>query len=139
MIDQIYKCEHFAIHELVPPEIYNDRGEKAWESLDSRALVTLDQLRKAYGPITVNNWFWGKDRVASGLRIPGQKEYRPNSQHTFGRAFDCVFSKINPEIVRQEILRNQDMFPYIMSIELNTTTWLHFDVRNCDRIMTYNP
>lgn len=138
MIDY-YECRHFAIHELVPPEVFNDRGKKAWQLLDARALITLDQLREVYGKIVVNDWYWNGDFKWSGLRTPDWEHYSPYSQHNFGRAFDCKFKKHNPEIVRQEILQHQDRFPYLMSLELDTPTWLHFDVRNCDRIMTYRP
>lgn len=58
----MYKCSHFKIQELVPPAIFEARGEKAWELLDERLLITLDRLRDRFGPITVNNWHSGKDR-----------------------------------------------------------------------------
>ena len=40
----MYKCENFSIHELVPPNVFYNRGEKAWELLDERLLITLDSL-----------------------------------------------------------------------------------------------
>ena len=58
----MYRCNHFAIHELVPRNIFKDRGEKAWELLDDRLLITLDRLRERYGPMTVNNSYWDKER-----------------------------------------------------------------------------
>jgi len=51
----MYKCDHFKIQELVSPGVYKDRGDKAWELLDDRLLMTLDKLRERYGPIIVNN------------------------------------------------------------------------------------
>ena len=80
----MYKCEHFAIHELVPPHVFEQRGEKAWELLDDRLLVTLDRLRERYGSMTVNNYYWGSDREWSGLRTNDSPYYSPYSQHTFG-------------------------------------------------------
>ena len=133
----MYKPEHFIIQELVPREVYEERGTKAWELIDNRLLITLDQLRDEYGPIIVNNWHTGGDREWSGLRTPDSPYYRPYSQHTFGRAADCLFDKVTVERVRRDILNDKDMFPCITSVELNTS-WLHFDVRNCDRIKTYN-
>ena len=54
-----YKCKHFAIHELVPKEVYEKYGERAWQFLDVHALVQLDMLRVRYGSMTINNYFWG--------------------------------------------------------------------------------
>jgi len=136
----MYKCRYFDIRELVPPSVYDDRDERAWELLDSRMLITLDALRLRYGPITVNNWHTGGDRHWSGLRTPDSPWYKPYSQHTFGRAADCIFHSTDAESVRQDILANPDAreFELIMSIELGTS-WIHFDVRNCVRIKTYTP
>jgi len=134
------KCTHFAIHELVPPNVFKEREEKAWELLDERLLITLDRLRKRYGPMTVNNYYWGKDREWSGLRTKDSPYYSPYSQHSFGRAADCLFKKISAAEVRKDILNNptDPDFELIGSLELDVS-WLHFDVRNCDRIKTYTP
>lgn len=136
----MYRCEHFAIHELVPPRVYRERGELAWELLDERLLVTLDRLRGRYGSMTVNNYHWGKDREWSGLRTRESPYFSPFSQHSFGRAADCLFSETTAEQVRQEILGSpgDPDFELIGSLELGVS-WLHFDVRNCDRIKTYYP
>ena len=136
----MYKCEYFKVHELVPPHVYDARGEKAWELLDKRLLQTLDRLRRRYGPMTVNNYYWGGDREWSGLRTSDSPYYSPYSQHTFGRAADCLFKTISVEQVRREILStpNAPEFELIGSIELDVS-WLHFDVRNCNRIKTYTP
>ncbi len=93
----MYTCQHFAIHELVPPHVYQDRGEAAWQLLDERLLITLDKLRIRYGPTTVNNYYWGSEREWSGLRTVDSPYYRPYSQHTFGRAADCLFQNRTAE------------------------------------------
>ncbi len=136
----MYTCHHFVIHELVPPAVYGNRGEKAWELLDERLLITLDRLRNRYGRMTVNNYYWGKEREWSGLRTTDSPYYSPFSQHTFGRAADCLFADQTSEEVRKDILENPDnpAFELIGSIELDVS-WLHFDVRNCERIKQYSP
>lgn len=135
-----YKCRHFEIHELVPPAVFNRRGEKAWELLDVRALITLDRLRDRYGRMTVNNWKWGGEREWSGLRTPDSPYFSPFSQHTFGRAFDVLFASHTAEEVRQQILgdKNHPDFEFINSLELGVS-WLHFDVRNSERIKAFHP
>ena len=136
----MYQCDHFDIHELVPPAVLRDRGDRAWELLEDRVLMVLDRLRRRYGKMTINNYHWGGDRMWSGLRTPNSPHYRPYSQHSFGRAADRLFDDITAEAVRQDILANPNDpdFELIGSIELDVS-WLHFDVRNCDRIMTYQP
>ena len=132
------QCEHFSIKELVPKHVYEARGDKAWELLDSRALAMLDKLRDKFGVITVNNWHLGGDRNWSGLRTPDSPFYSAYSQHTFGRAFDCLFTSTTAEEVRQYILHHQSEFEFICSMELGTS-WLHFDVRNTHRMKTFYP
>lgn len=134
----MYKCKHFSIHELVPPQVYKDRGEFAWELLDDRLLITIDALRSRYGTMTINNYKLGGEREWSGLRTPDSPFYREYSQHTFGRAADSIFHLVPVEHVRHDIQENPQMFPFINSLELNTS-WLHIDVRNCERIKTYRP
>jgi len=134
----MYKCEYFKIQELVPRHVYDERGEKAWELLDENMLVTLDQLRRAFGSITVNNWHTGGDRQWSGLRTNDSPYGSQYSQHRFGRAADCLFNHSDVEAVRDVILSQPERFLLINSVELDTS-WLHFDVRNCDRIKTYKP
>lgn len=136
----MYKCINFKIHEVVPRRIFEERGEKAWELIDGRTLITLDHLRNRYGKMTVNNYYWGKPREWSGLRTPDSPFFSWTSQHSFGRAMDCLFEDFTAEAVRQDILRDPDdpAFRFIMSIELGTS-WLHFDTRNCTRIKTFRP
>jgi len=134
------KCKHFAIHELVPPAIFAKRGELAWELLDDRLLVTLDRLRERYGSMTVNNYKFGGEREWSGLRTADSPYYSQTSQHSFGRAADCLFNDTAAIKVRGDILQNPNdpAFQLIKSVELGVS-WLHFDIRNSNRIKTYYP
>lgn len=104
----MYTCKHLAIHEVVPRNVFHRHGEKAWELLDQRFLITLDRLRERYGSMTVNNWYWGKEREWSGLRTKDSPYYGDYSQHTFGRAADCLFKNDTAEQVRQDMLANPD-------------------------------
>lgn len=136
-----YRCKHFKIQELVSRKVYKDRGDKAWELLDPRALETLDTLRDNLGvSLTVNDWSWGGGRQNSGLRMPGTKYYSRYSQHSFGRAFDVISSHVTADYMREHILNNEHLYPHIGSIELGVS-WLHFDVRNArgTGIFTFYP
>ncbi len=136
----MYTCRYFAIHELVPKSVFEQRGESAWELLDDRLLITLDALRDRFGRMTVNNYFWGETREWSGLRTPESPFFSPYSQHTFGRAADCLFADIPAARVRQYILArpSDSTYQYINGIETDID-WLHFDVRNTERIKTFKP
>lgn len=135
----MYKSRHFDIREYVPPEIYNARGERAWELLDERMLRTDDLLRDRYGAIIINNWHTpGGTRHWSGIRTPASPQFSPTSQHTFGRASDKIFAHTTAEAVRRDILANPDdeTFKLIMAVEMGVD-WLHTDFRNCDRIKAF--
>lgn len=136
----MYICKHFEIHELVPREVYDIRGDKAWELLDDRFLITLDRLRERYGKMKMNDYIWGGGNQWRGLRTPDSPYFSQYSQHTFGRAGDPIFAEVTAEQVRTDLLANPDdeCFEHIMSVELGVS-WFHFDVRNCDRVKTYTP
>lgn len=132
----MYKCKHFRIEELVPPSVFKEYGDRAWQFLDERALRTLDVLRDKFGKIIVNDWVFGGKNKYRGLRPIFCKIGAPYSQHRFGRAFDCIFKEADIDEVRDYILENKKEFRYINAIELQVS-WLHFDVRNCERIMKF--
>lgn len=149
-----YKTRHFQIEELVPPEVYESYGERAWWFLDPSSLYVLDQLRDKFGPITVNSWKWGGDRRYSGFRPPGCDVGAEYSQHRFGRAFDCIFKNHTSEEVRKEVIDTikniessddmsiytdrQRQFARIGAIELGIS-WFHFDLRNTKKLLTFHP
>ena len=134
-----YQPEHFIAQEFVPESVYNKRGHKSLELINPRLLASYDQLRKKFGPCTINNWHIGGNFTESGLRVPGDEYYSQFSQHSYGNAGDGKFSLITPEEIRIYILANPDEFPYITFLELDTDSWLHIDVRNCRRITTWSP
>ena len=137
----MYKCKYFKIYELVDPVVYEQRGQKAWELLDSSLLTIIDALRETFGPATVNNWKWGGKFKWSGLRTPQCKIGARYSQHRFGRAADLKFKNISPKEVRAAIKSDSDYWgPLgIFCIENRTATWVHISVQNCTPIKWINP
>ena len=97
------KCEYFAIHELVDQVTYEERGQKAWELLDSRLLTVIDRLRAVFGRATVNDWKWGGKFQWSGLRTERCNIGSKYSQHKYGRACDIKFKNVSAEEVREFI------------------------------------
>jgi hypothetical protein len=130
------KCQHFLLQELIPPDIFLERGEAAWELLDPSALYSLDDLRETFGPIVVNDWHSGGNFKESGYRIATTPTGAKYSQHKFGRAFDCKPVNVTPAEMSAYILANPTKFEHITTLEdvAKTITWLHFDVRNNPQI-----
>lgn len=139
-----YRCKHFTIQELVDPTTHSAYGDKAWQFLDPRLLMTLDQLRSDFGVCIINTWFstnlanqYGF-RTDSGFRHPSSRIGAPLSQHRFGRAADCLFPLTGVDNVRSAIIKKPEDYPYISAIELGTS-WLHIDCRNVKPLMTFRP
>lgn len=133
-----YEPRHFNSKELVPKEVHDVRGSKSLQLLDSRALFTLDQLREKFGSCTVNTP-WNGTFNESGLRTKDCKYFKPYSQHSFGRAFDCKFSSIDAWSVREYICKHPKEFPFITFLEEGEgISWVHFDVRNSKGLTVWN-
>lgn len=137
----MYRCRHFSIKELVDPETYDARGERAWELLDSRILKAIDLIRDDFGPVVVNTWHNG-----GGLKYRG---FRPHtctvgarlSQHRYGRAIDFHTLNAPLQAVYDAILT--DKYWMVTTVEdfEATKTWIHIDCRNnlTDKIRVVTP
>lgn len=134
----MYLPRHFQAYELVPPEIFASRKGKSFELIDERVLITLDTLRETFGPCIINDWYWGGEFEQSGLRTANAPQFSPTSQHTFGRAMDCKFKEHPAAEIRDQVIRNRLLFPYITFME-DDVNWFHFDVRNVQRIVLWSP
>ena len=130
-----YRPQYFQLYELVPPEIFKERGQRAWEMLRPEALAMLDGLRKKFGPIKINDWMDGGHYTESGLRRFDSKTGAEFSMHRYGCAFDAKFRDVLPAEAHAYILAHQGEFPLITAIEAieSTPTWVHADTRNSDR------
>ncbi|MBF84570.1 MAG: hypothetical protein CL489_08860 [Acidobacteria bacterium] len=141
-----YEPKKFTVKELVPPEVYEARGEKALELIDVRIVMILDHLReKLDKPITVNSWSWGGHYSQSGLRDVGhygssEKYFNSFSQHKYGRGVDFRVKGMTAEEVRQYIYDHKDegALKYVTFVE-EDVSWVHVDVRNCERITRWSP
>lgn len=130
-----YRPEHFALVELVGPDLFKERGDRCWEWLDPSALRTLDTLRKVFGPITVNDWHSGGSHTESGLRRFNSTTGNEFSMHKKGGAEDCKFRDVTPREAFAYIIAHPEEFPLLTTMEdvEKTVSWLHFDVRNHGR------
>jgi hypothetical protein len=149
----MHKCKHFKIQELVCPETYRLRGERAWRHFSKEILQTADQLKEfalSYSPgakVYINTWDLSKQaikrageiRTESGLRMPFHKHYTDFSCHSFAAAIDPkIFAADGTDItnlIRQRIKETKfKAFPYVQGFEdFPGMTWLHLDVGNRGR------
>jgi hypothetical protein len=132
-----YIPKNFSLEELIPPELFEkwkDVQWKVWQSADDRALITLQNLRKRYGSIMVNDWHTGGTFRYRGLRPMDYQGLTYLSQHKWFKAYDCSFANESEEKVRQDILADpfHEDFKHITCLEMRVS-WLHFDVRNWDK------
>lgn len=136
----MYKCEYFKIHELVPQHVYEDRGDKAWALLDDRLLEAIDILREHLGSCTINDWWWGGSYTQSGFRTDSEVGAR-FSQHRFGRGADLKFKDHSADYVRQWIRSNWSTVAPNLNITLELgVSWVHLDVRNTNKLISeFNP
>lgn len=129
---------HFFLEEIVPPEIYNQYGEKGIQFIDQRIINILEYERNHFGRrVFVNNW-----HIAGATNIRTERGFRrPNSlvggnlsQHKFGRAADRNIEGISAQEHYQYILDHPEEWinrglTTMENID-STPSWLHSDVRN---------
>ena len=124
----MYLPRHFKPTEYLPQSWIDQYDGMAPLAMDERILISIDSLRDFFGvPITINNY--SKGLSYRGLRTPICPQYKPNSQHSFGRAIDFDVQGMDAENVRQTILKNQSKFPLISRMEIGTE-WVHIDCAN---------
>lgn len=128
-----YRPKYFQLHEVVPPDVIQARGEKAWELMDERILRGADWIRSKFGRVVINGKFGGKVFIESGLRNPLTATGARFSQHKFGRALDLKFLDATPKQVYDYILANQPEAREngITTVEniAFTSGWCHIDCR----------
>ena len=128
----------FELYELFPKWFYqSSRGiepYKLWGVFDNRLLFTMDRLRKRYGPMVANDWYWDGVNNYRGWRPTDCEVGAEFSQHKYGRAVDLKPVKVSVDEIREDILADpfHEDFKYIACLEMGVS-WLHLDVRNHDK------
>lgn len=125
--------KYFSIHELVPENMFNYLGaERCMWLIDVRLWPLLDAFREYFKvPIIVNNWHTGGKFNESGWRGSDSKTGASLSQHRYGRAADLKFTGLTDyDEIREEVKKNFALFEGLTTIEADTPTWLHVDIRN---------
>lgn len=134
--------KHFKAQELVPPSVYNVRGDKSIQLFDTNALKLIDWLRDRYGSTTINDWSWGGNFSQSGLRTvefygSDESYHKSFSQHKYGRAFDLKFKDVSAEEIRTDLKAMWELqglgFPITLEDDVS---WVHVDTRPQNKLVT---
>jgi len=143
-----YTPKNFKAYEFVSEKFYNTWKENSFWFIDQGLLRDLDFLREHFGVgITINDWKWGGNYNASGLRQQGDEHFNPTSAHSFGKAVDIKVKDKKSKDVIEEIkkLKREGKLKYITRLELNTNGWTHIDTFNAkpndklNNLFTFNP
>ena len=127
--------EGIQLYEVLPKQFYEEEypthGNRLWMMFDYELLLTVHHMRKRYGTVYLNNWYWGGDKQYRGWRPFHTTVGAYLSQHKFGRAVDMVFKFYSAERIRNDILASpySTAFKFITGIEMEVS-WVHIDVGN---------
>lgn len=136
--------KNFSDYELVPERIHKLRHPDTW-FLDQKTVNLEQELRNKFGPLTVNDWFWGGRFQYSGFDDGAQRGYGSLSQHRFARALDNKPRDISVQEMYHAIMSDQN---YWLNLGLTrieniqkTPTWLHTDTAwtGLKEILIFNP
>ncbi len=122
----------FSLAEFIPPDIYEMSPVNGTWFLDPRIITIAQFLRDRYKlPVVINNYLTGGQYQNSGYRDPLSSVGAMFSQHKFGRAIDVKVEGMFPEEIRQDVIRNWNIFKAVgvTTLEINTPTWVHLDCR----------
>ena len=127
---RIKLTDNFWLDEYIPKHLY----EQFWQRshiliglLDRRLIIADQLLRDKFGPVTINNWWYGGNRNWSGIRTIESPYYSQTSQHSWGRASDKIFKEVSADEVRTYIKGLYEELG-ITCIE-EDVSWVHSDVR----------
>ena len=132
------KASWFQLYELfsrmVYESIYPIEGERMWRLLDSRYVETIDAIRRRYGKMVANTWWWGGSHQYRGFRPIDCEVGSPLSQHKLFRAIDLVPVSESVDKIRSDIIHDRypSDFRWITAVELDVP-WLHIDGRQWDK------
>ncbi len=155
-----FGAPNFDLRELVPPKLYDERGNSALWHLNPTLLTVLqftrDFLGKEYKQevsVIINDWLWGGRFSESGFRYPGSET---GSRLSFHRGGLCSAADLKCRIkstkewipaddVRDLILNNEKKFlkAGLTTLEAKefAPTWTHIDCRltGLDHILIVRP
>lgn len=131
----MYIPNNFELYELVPRADYERYGKLMWLVFDDRILRAADRIRDEFGPMIINDWYFGGPNQFRGYRPAGCTVGATFSQHRYGRALDLIPRREPAETIRQAILDEPDIVEdgigsFLVTAMECDISWLHIDCRN---------
>jgi len=158
----MYTPSHIKPYELVPQEFYEhltqvykktpNKLNLIFSMFNPTLLWTADHLRKRYGLITINNWYYGGSLKYRGWRPMDCSVGAMLSTHKMGTGLDADFKDATAEEIRQDLIKHgaqkagfrsnfgesAECFKHITRVEHTlkgkAISWFHFETGNI-----YNP
>ncbi|KKN68328.1 hypothetical protein LCGC14_0452040 [marine sediment metagenome] len=130
-------CDNIWLWELMPQKVYEQYGAKCIWFIDPKIPPLAQFIRDWFNkPIVLNTWKNSGESEYRGYRPRDCEVGAEHSQHRFGRAVDFIIpGKWPQEIIREiQIYYKQFNDVGLTTIEKDTPTWVHIDVRR-----TLNP
>lgn len=136
--------ENFILQEFIDKPEYEYFGKMGTKLINPLIPNIAQFIREWFRkPVIINNWHNGGNRIASGLRMPRHKEYKPYSDHSRGNAFDFIIEDLDSLEIQEDILRFEDKFMCcgLNIMEKDTNGWTHVGNvwTNMDKILLINP
>lgn len=140
-----YRPEFFELYELLPRDFYTENvshyGHRLWMVFDPGLLNDMDAIRRRYGKMVANTWWWGGEHQYRGYRPPVCEVGAKMSMHRFGRAADLVPVACTAEDIREDMRAGRFSPSYITRVE-SAVAWLHADTGNilyAHPVVFFNP
>ena len=134
--------DHFWLEDFVPKGVWLKWGDNSIWFIDYRMTVFAEKFRVVVGrPVLINTWKDGGSLNGRGYRNTLIPEYRPESQHSFGRAIDLSCGDMSSFEMVDVLKKYRDQWPWITAYESPVDTmikdkdgkptayWLHADCR----------
>ncbi len=128
------------ITEMVPPEIYNELGEKAWDAIHPELVSLVCQIKDFFKDkqVIINTWASSTSDqrkygyfTERGYRNPESTTGAKNSAHKKGKAFDFDVwegsRRIDSDNVRKQLMNHLYLFPSLKAMEIKVN-WTHLDI-----------
>jgi len=130
-MDRISLSTNLFLDEYIPKDEYmkwKDTPEVLIRKLNP-ALIRADQLlRDIFGPITINTWWDGGDKIHSGWRPITCTEGAAFSDHREGNASDKTFSNATAEEVREYLKKDLNWKWLGITVIEDGISWVHTSV-----------
>ncbi len=132
--------KNFDLKEYVDPNVFSRFGERSLWFIRPE-LIDLVQFMRDYfnTTILINTWSLG-DTLKTAYLNSGFRSHKCRvgalySQHRFGNAADLKFPGKSIQAIREEIMREEQVFydAGLRAIEKGTEHWLHVDCRNTNQ------